>query len=437
MAYGKNGFPLEQASKIGHMKMVTDPTLRQIIETFQADTPGSTGPLISKTGTVDLKNSSAINRIVTIDGGEAVVPNPIRREKCIAFVQVGACMLKMQHLRYMRDHPMMDPREIQKRSQEAVWYNPAVIPLSGLRLPGRTIKETIRLLLHSTLSSTHTGLYDTLKYLVYREWEPKWPSEEEKPSMHCIKCEKLFDLPRGALLYNCPHCGNEHWLSDYLSLIESSPDEWSKEETAKALRDVLETLTLFHYLRIHHNNKKAMSETLFIKDGPLLLRAALSRLVEPIRAFIEMIKKKGHVLHLVGVEKTGDMVNLLDEFKDSLPSPGDFFLPSVQFLLEEVAGKAMPTGYRNRVSYGAKIAARLGKDHIIALNVPTGIYYTEPKVEDLIGLEGSIRILSELVSYQYPNAIIPLVLANSAVSIARKPSGDILTTFTEQMMGND
>lgn len=434
MSYGKNGFPLEQASKIGHLTMVSDPTIQQIMETFQADSSGTTASLITKTGTIDLSKKTRINRIVTIDGGQAIVPNPIRREKCLAFVQVGACMLKMEDLRYMRDHPMMDPREIQKRTEGAIWYNPAVIPLAGVRLPGRTVKETIRLLLHSTLSATHTGLYETLKYLVYREWETSWPPDVENPSMHCLGCEKSFELPYGSILFKCPHCQCEHWLSDYLSLVETTPDDWSKDDAANSLRDVLETLSLFHFLRRHHLNHKVMSETLFIKDGPLLLRAALSRLVEPIRAFIKMIKAKGLTLHLIGVEKTGDVVNLLEEFKTCLPGRGDYFLPTVRFLLEEVAGKAMQSGYRNRVSYGSKVAVKIGNDHIIALNVPTGDFLLEPRTEELVGFTESILALSELVSYQYPNAIIPLVLANSAVSIARRPSGDILTSFTDKMM---
>ena len=66
--------------------------------------------------------------------------------------------------------------------------------------------------------------------------------------------------------------------------------------------------------------------------------------------------------------------------------------------------------------------------------MPTGEFLTEPQPEDLIGFEDSIRTLSELVSYRYPNALIPLVLANSAASIARKPSGDILSAFADQLM---
>ena len=77
---------------------------------------------------------------------------------------------------------------------------------------------------------------------------------------------------------------------------------------------------------------------------------------------------------------------------------------------------------------------RIGPDHLLALNVPTGGFRIDPKPEDLIGFDEVVGALSELASYRYPNALIPLVLANSAASIARKPSGDILSAFADQLL---
>ena len=176
------------------------------------------------------------------------------------------------------------------------------------------------------------------------------------------------------------------------------------------------------------------SSTLFIKDGPLLLRAQLS-LVEPIRDFLQYVHGKGWPLHLVGVEKSGDFVDYLKN-QTSNPRPRDT-LPDVRFLVEEINGATMSANYRNRVSYGAKVALRAGPDHIIALNVPTGEFKLNPCVADLLGFEESVRALSEVLSYRYPNAIIPLVLANSTVSIARKPSGAILQAFADHLMAGN
>ena len=433
MAYAKGGFPIEQASKIGHLKMVSDPTIKQIVESFESTEPGAAKKLFTKTGNISVSDGTSIERVIAIDGGQAIVPHPFRREKAIAFVQVVACMLKMDDLRYMRDHPMMDPRDLARKTEDSIWYNPAMIPLSGVRLPGRTVQETIRLLLHGTL--TETRLYETLKYLVYREWMPQWPDEIDMPAMDCLYCGTRVELPRHALKFSCDNCSHEHWLSDYLSIGGDGPDHWAKEDAANALRDILETLSLFHFLRLYHEEETVIKETLFVKDGPLLLRAALSRLVEPIRAFICHTKENFYGVNLLGVEKTGDLVNFMQECADELSAPGDFFLPTVKFLLEEVAGVTMPFGYRNRVSYGAKILVRIGPDHILALNIPTGDFLTDPTLQDLIGFEDSVRALSELVSYRFENAIIPLVLANASASIARRPSGEILTTYADQFLG--
>lgn len=433
MAYAENGYPVEQASKIGHLKMIANPMVRRVIEDFEDAAPSTDGPVVTRTGTVALDRQSSIGRVITVDGGQAVVPNPVRREKSIAFIQVAACMLRMEDLRYMKDHPLMDPRDLRKMIEDTEWYNAAVVPLAGVHHPGLTLQESIRRIVEKTLSET--GLYETLKFLVYREWENPWTiTPEEYPSMDCLGCGKEFDLPRHRLSFDCPRCGTKHALSDYLSIGTNGPEDWTKEESASALRDALETLALFHFIRKYHANDRVMGETLFIKDGPLLLRAALSRLVVPIRDFIAHIRDQGHPLHLIGVEKTGDFAGFIEEYGHAVPGVGDYFLPSVKLILEEIAGRTMPPGYRNRVSYGAKVAVRVGEGHLLAANVPTGEFLTEPEVGDLIGFEEAVRTLAELISYRYPNALIPLVLANSAASIARKPSGDILSAFADQLM---
>jgi hypothetical protein len=431
----KSGYPIEQASKLGHLKMIGNPTIVQFVESFEQVTPNPATSLPAKSGAIDVADRGPISRVVTVDGGQAVVPHPIRREKAVAFIQVAACLLRMEDLRYMRDHPMMDPRDLSKIIDRGVWHNPTTIPLSGVRMPGRTTRETIRLLTDATL--TQTGLYETLKFLVYREWQDQWTiSPEEQPHLHCLRpsCGAEVALPRHSLSFECPSCGFAHRLADYLTIGSAGAEDWATEEAASALRDVLETLVVFHFVRKYHTSPRVMGETLFIKDGPLLLRAALSRLVEPIRAFISHVCGQGCPLRFVGVEKTGALVTFLDEYQQQLPTPGDFFAPSARFVVEEITGDVMSAGYRNRVSYGAKVAVRVGPDHVLALNVPTGEFLLEPRMEDLIGFAPAVQALSQLVSYQYPNALIPLVLANSAASIARRPSGDILRAFVDQLM---
>ena len=57
-----------------------------------------------------------------------------------------------------------------------------------------------------------------------------------------------------------------------------------------------------------------------------------------------------------------------------------------------------------------------------------------PELTNLIGFEDSVRILSKLLSQRYENALIPLVLVNSMVSISRKPSNMILQHFVDDFI---
>jgi hypothetical protein len=187
------------------------------------------------------------------------------------------------------------------------------------------------------------------------------------------------------------------------------------------------------FLRLYQN-RPVLGKTLFVKDGPLLLRAQLSRLVEPIRAFLRFLHDAGQPLYLVGVEKSGELVDHIPLIRSVLTEPGDFFLPSIRYLHERIQGVPFIEPYRNRVQYGSKVVVRLSADHVVAFNVPTGEFLTDPQQPDLYGFPESMGVLAEMVSHRYENALIPLVLANSAVSMSVTPSGDILEQFARRLL---
>jgi hypothetical protein len=433
MAYAKDGYPVEAASKIGHLKIVGNQTIRRVIESFEAFEPAGPSLIAQSIDHVDLSIPSGLRYVVTIDGGQTLVPNQLRREKTVAFIQVAACLLKLADLERMRRDPMMDPGDVGTIFRDKTWTNAAVVPLSGVRVAGQTVRATIRETVHHTLLTA--GLVDTLRYLVSREWDPSYQMPSDgSPRFDCWSCDGEIVIPKSSLTFPCPHCGESHRLVDYLEIGRESPDDCSREETASALRNVMETLKLFHLVRSYLNKPDALGRILFIKDGPLLLRAALSRLIEPIRALIEHMKASELTFNLVGVEKTGDLVSHIEEFQHQLPEAGDCFIPTVRYLVEEVAGKAFGPNYRNRVSYGAKVLTRVGPQHLLALNIPTGDFELEPNPTNLISYETIVRALSQLVSYRYPNALLPLMLANDAASISQRPSGPILQQFVDELL---
>lgn len=435
MAYqGSGRMPMERASKIGHIKMIQDPHLQRMMAEFESSSPTSGDPIGERSGHIDLTHPSNVQYVIAVDGGEAIIPNQIRREKRAGLISVAALLLQMNDLEEMKNYPILDPRDLARRLKDSIWFNTTFLPMAGIRIPGQSVKESIRRAVDSTFH--FTGLYPTLQFLVSREWDSNFiMSSGDAPYFFCRQCGGKLYVPKSTLHFRCPHCNHPHTLSDYLGIGEESAEEWTREETVKALRNTLETLTVFHFLRVWRTQPETLSQILFVKDGPLMLRAGLYRLVDSIRAFIAHLQEQRISFYLIGIEKTGEMVNHLDEIKNQLPEPGDFFLPTVPYIIEQIDGYAFnPHTYRNRVQYGAKVAVRLGPNHILPLNIPTPEFLLYPTTDDLIGFQESVTTLSRLISYRYENAIIPIVLANEHASISQRPSGDILESYINSLI---
>jgi hypothetical protein len=432
MAYARSDrLPLERASKLGHMRVIQEPSVQRLLDAFEQVEEGEGESCGEVTGRLDLAQAGELENVVAIDGSSVAVPNTLRSFRQVAFVTFGAVCLSRTEMNAMKAHPIVDPRDLARRLQGRTYCAATVLPLSGVVVPGQTVSSTIRRTVDDTLRAT--GLYQTLRFLVSREWQADYEMVEH---MVCIACGEEFRLPRHALAFRCAVCGAPHTLADYLRLVHSPPDDWATAEAALGLRDILETLLLMRFLQVYRDRPVILRRTLFVKDGPLLLRAQLERLVPAIRAFFRFLRESGRAIHVVGIEKTGDLVDHVPLIEKAIPEPGDYFLPSVRYLHERIHGVPYCAAtYRNRVQYGAKAVVRLGPQHVIAVNVPTGEFLTEPRADDLYGFGPSMAALADMLSYAHENALIPVVLANSSLSISLTPSTDILEGFTKRLLG--
>lgn len=433
MAYGDGSYPTELANKVGHVRLIQDPMIRRIVEAFQDTRESPVGAAPPPSGRLELLATTPLRQVVTIDGGHQAIPNIARPERQIGFVQVAVQLVSMDTIEHLRQHPMADPRDVQRDLNRLTHHIFAAVPVCGLHLEGMTLQRSLREAIHRFLE--HYDLYQALSYLVYRDWEAV---AQETAAMDCLACATRFALPRRAIHFRCPHCVHEHHLSDYLGLTDSDAEDRSTLETVSSLRSVLEVLAMFSIIVRFRDQEAILSRTLFLLDGPLLLRAQLSRLVEPIRSFLAFLRDRRTAACIVGVEKSGELRAFADAYSSHLTHIGDYFIPDTRFLVEEVNGHAFDgSTYRNRVNYGAKVLVRLGPNHVIVANVPTGEYRHVPSTDHLMGFSESMRLLAQLVSYRYTNALIPIVLANTSASIANQPSGSILGQFVDSLLHND
>ncbi len=431
---------MERASKLGHVKLIEHEQVARLIRQFERIDTEADKPVGALTGNLDLSAPSPIRFVVAIDGGQAVIPNEVRRDKRMAFIKVCAMSIRREDIAFLRQNPVIDPRDLAKMFEGSIWYHPAVLPLAGIGFPGETVKETIRRTVDAVLE--YTRLYETLNYLVSQLWNPTYDmnlqTNPRAPHMNCLGCGATVGLPKNVINFECASCHFPHRLGDYLGIAQEAPEDWAREEAAMSLRSALETLTLFHFvIRYWKGKLEVLGETLFLKDGPLLLRAQLSRLVEPIRELIKAMRAEGVKVFIAGMEKNGELVDHIEDIRRHLREPGDFFLPSVRYIVEEIAGLQFdPARYRNRVQYGSKVVVRLGPDHVVPLDIPTGDFLTDPAAGDLIGLAEIASVLADMTSYSHDNALIPIKLVNEYSSISERPSGDILKAFAGSLFGS-
>lgn len=425
----KTGYPSELANKVGHIKLIEDPFIQALVESFESAKP-SPEQCPTLTGHIDLGADCELTQVVTVDGGQQVVPNDLRPGRQLGFVQVAAQMVRLETLEYLESHPLADPRDVRKKLSQFTDHTLAALPLAGIHMANMSVRQTIRETVHRFLSRYQ--LYDALIFLVYRAW---LTDTSDQPEMDCLVCSTKISLPRHQISFSCPMCSEEHRLGDYLLMSEQDVEDRGRAELVSSFRSALEVLALFSTIAKARNKPSVMDRTLFLLDGPLLLRAGLSRLVEPIRDFLDYQKNQGKAIFLAGIEKSGDVRAYADEIAGSLKQPGDFLILDFPFIVEQISGRVFnPKTYRNRVNYGAKVIVRLGPDHVAVLNIPTGQFALAPTPTDLIGLDAIVRLLAKITSYRYENALIPIILINEDASISNTPSNGILAEFVEKII---
>ncbi len=261
-------------------------------------------------------------------------------------------------------------------------------------------------------------------------WDGK---QKQLPLFECPHCEKtVATLPYDAEMGNCPRCNGKLLLTDWLGFHQEMAPDSAPDTVATAYMTIHETLLLFTGIRYFwENNRDILSNCLFVKDGPLAIRAQYSKLVNPIRRFLTFSRQQGSQVHIIGQEKTGAFVEHLDvigknAFERSLFIPGDKYIKEQ---IQHRPDRGDPYGiYTN---YGVKVFVKISQYHRMVLNIPTGGFVENPKFADIIGAERIFATLPTILSSRYESGLLPIELAHGVASLSTYPSARILKIFAE------
>ena len=361
-----------------------------------------------------------------------VIESDRKPHKAIAFVKTALVTLDrpaLEELDKYEPHPFA-VRDILEKSQ---LYHATVFPLRYVVVSGQSTYLAIRKVIFDSLRdpSLEGQVFETLKWLAYEKWDGqnKRPSVFECP--HCRKNEAT--LPYDADAGICPNCSKPIFLSDMLGFHQVMAEDSAPDSIASDYMEVHVTLLLFTGVRYFwQNNKDVLKSCLFVKDGPLSIRAQYSKLVNPIRRFLKTAHDAGIDVCMVGQEKSGTFWDHLQIIGDDAPS-GSYFVPDHKYIREEVQHRPIEGApYGKDTNYGAKTFLKLDERHKFVLSIPNG-NGTDPQSPALYGLSRISSTLREILSARFEDALLPVQMAHAVASLSTYPSARVLAMFADAM----
>ncbi|HMH21154.1 MAG TPA: hypothetical protein VK563_05240 [Puia sp.] len=432
--------PGETASKLGHLTVVESDWVKSLVADFEqvqtreGDFSQTTWYPFEPTGIVPLRN------VWAVDGSYVSIRSDGKPPKEMAFVKTALLTIdqvKLNTIDKEQPHPLL-LRDVLK---DSAVFHATVFPLKNVRTSLGTNYDAIRHIVWDSMRIDEDGaFYETLKWIAYRKWESS--VEASSPAFECPHCSEKIEmgLPYDSDEDNCPICKGKVFITDMIGFHLDMDEDSAPDSVASAYMLIMEHLMLFTAIRLlwRHSDKSLVTDTLFIKDGPLTLRSQYSKMVPNIRAFLEHAKHQGRPVHIIGQEKSG-------AFFDHLSSIVMFTQPhargdnlsyaplSHEYVRREVyRSPDLSNPYGKRTNWGEKMYIKIDPGTYMVLNVPTGEYIDDvsfPGPADLIGLTRILATIPNLVSYKFEGALFPIELANGIASMSSYPSAKILQRF--------
>lgn len=420
--------PGERASKIGHLDILKSGLVKELVSSFRTSVP-KTLPM-PNWNTIDYQGKP-LSIVFGIDGSFQSIPSDNLPHREIAFVKTAMLRVDEPSLSKI-DKDAPHPMALRDLLQDTAIYHATAFPLKNVTIPGSTTYDAVRQILFESVQDQKLEgqVLETLKWLAYEKWDrPK----EKLEAFECPHCEKdVATLPFDAETGSCPNCKGELYLTDMLGFHQVMTRDSAPEEVPRDYMTIHETLLLLTGIRYFwEKNKKLLSECLFVKDGPLSIRAQYSKLVAPIRRFLSFAKLNGSEIHVLGQEKTGRFYDHLMLIGDQAPE-ASYFLPGDKYIRSEIQGRPnRGQPYGKDTNWGAKLFLKMSEYDYLVLNIPTGGFNPEPNYTDLLGVNRILSTIPRLLSHRYEGALLPVQLANNIASLSTYPSAKILSVFAD------
>ncbi|MFC1715791.1 hypothetical protein ACFL6S_19135 [Candidatus Poribacteria bacterium] len=434
--------PFERASKLGHLEVIQSPLVRELCENFNDPECGINPDGVVWQGIP--KGGKELRIVFASDGSIQTIESPSPPYKAIAFVK--SALLKLDQYAISKlDKENPNPFEIRDIMKESALFHATAFPLRHVIVPGKSTYNAIREILYESVkdkgldNSLDGEMMETLKWIAYEKWNSTPKSELER--FGCPFCREQTGVDHASLHFdeekgNCPKCGNEIFITDMFGLHQAMTEDHAPNQVASDYMSISETLMIFTPIRYFwENRREALRNCLFVKDGPLSLRATLAKLSAPIRRFFQYAKADGYEIAMIGQEKSGWFYDHLQLIGRNAPD-NSFFIPNNEYIRSEIQHSNSTSIYGSDTNYGAKIFVKINDYHQMVLNIPTGIRgegVENPSFDRLISFENIMATINKILSNRYEGALIPIELVNGVASLSTYPSARVLELFSESV----
>lgn len=435
--------PGEAASKLGHLAVIKSPWVKSLVEDFERAPAVDGDPSKTLWHAFDPAGFEPLRGVWAVDGSFVPVRSEQMPPREVAFVKTALLMLDKAKLDAI-DRELPHPLLLRDAIKDTGVQHATVFPLKNVRTSMGTNYEAVRHVVRDSIKIDEGGAFHaTMKWLAYRKWDPS--SGARSPAFQCPHCHEDISqgLPHDADDGLCSRCGKEVYLSDIWGFHMEMGEDSAPESLASSYMLVMEHLMLFTAIRLmwHHTDRSLISDTLFIKDGPLTLRSQYSKMVPNIREFMEYAKTAKRPLHIIGQEKSGTFFDHLASIVRFAPphtrgEPISYAPLTHSYVHREVyRSPNVANPYGLKTNWGEKMFVKVDPGAFMVLNVPPGAYKPDsdwPTAGDLMGLGRILATLPSLVSHKFEGALYPVELANGIASMSSYPSAAILQRFLER-----
>ncbi|MEW5894449.1 MAG: hypothetical protein AB1650_01640 [Candidatus Omnitrophota bacterium] len=436
-------------SKTAHSDIVKNPDVQEFLKKCRPIHPpsdeGQNAILDGFVSPPEFDQTPLVIHVIASDGSLYVSSIDDRLPSIkAAYLKFSTILIEMEEFSGLQDQQtnMIDPFKVAalRRNRDAL---SAVLPLSNLKIDEDSgVRETFRRQTEDFLASTATRFRadnpDTSLLSTLTELALLRPDDGQHKGMIRIHKCPYKDCEQGAIYIDprqdnhvCPSCKKGLYISDCLRIWEAINDFFPNQEPASRFMSYIEHLLPIHYLRnLRDHSPQVLANVAVLIDGPLAVFGNAAWLHRSIMQFLFNLKKQPVVM---GLQKGGYVSEYMSMLQKRIP-PNKLFSISDEFRYNYLGIEPSDNGFGSETYYGHDFAFKTprGKLFIFALPYPfqtksvPNFVLEKVKVENYPTLRKALRLITEVETDLYKNAVAPIALAHKYTAISLRPGGRVL-----------